>query len=52
MIVDVIGFKVLRLEGLKASTCLTQEEVEAFCKEWGIDLKFNPVALGFGKSID
>ncbi|KAJ0500993.1 hypothetical protein HanRHA438_Chr11g0495801 [Helianthus annuus] len=22
----------------------TQEEVEAFCTQWGIDLKFNPVA--------
>ncbi|KAJ0792663.1 hypothetical protein HanOQP8_Chr01g0020531 [Helianthus annuus] len=31
---------------------LTQEEVEAFCMEWGIGLKFNPVAPGCDKSID
>ncbi|MFS7963327.1 hypothetical protein Hanom_Chr08g00736771 [Helianthus anomalus] len=24
--------------------CLTQEEVETFCMEWGIGLKFKPVA--------
>ncbi|KAF5803417.1 hypothetical protein HanRHA438_Chr06g0280151 [Helianthus annuus] len=31
---------------------LTQEEVEAFCAQWGINLKFNPVAPGLDKSID
>ncbi|KAJ0716441.1 hypothetical protein HanPI659440_Chr13g0512801 [Helianthus annuus] len=31
---------------------LTQEEVEAFCIEWGIDLKYNPVAPGCDKSVD
>ncbi|KAJ0643890.1 hypothetical protein HanRHA438_Chr16g0745981 [Helianthus annuus] len=31
---------------------LTQEEVEAFCMEWGIGLKFNPVAPGCDKSVD
>ncbi|KAJ0693526.1 hypothetical protein HanPI659440_Chr15g0598111 [Helianthus annuus] len=31
---------------------LTQEEVEAFCTQWGIDPKFNPVAPGLDKSID
>ncbi|KAJ0605302.1 hypothetical protein HanHA300_Chr02g0061511 [Helianthus annuus] len=31
---------------------LTQEEVEAFCIEWGIGLKHNPVAPGCDKSID
>ncbi|KAF5802873.1 hypothetical protein HanRHA438_Chr06g0273931 [Helianthus annuus] len=30
----------------------TQEEVEAFCIEWGIGLKYNSVALGCDKSID
>ncbi|MFS7913129.1 hypothetical protein Hanom_Chr02g00138201 [Helianthus anomalus] len=31
---------------------LTQEEVEALCIEWGIGLKYNPVAPGCDKSID
>ncbi|KAJ0604396.1 hypothetical protein HanRHA438_Chr02g0061681 [Helianthus annuus] len=31
---------------------LTQEEVEAFCIEWGIGLKFNLVAPGCDKSVD
>ncbi|MFS8033141.1 hypothetical protein Hanom_Chr17g01566021 [Helianthus anomalus] len=31
---------------------LTQEEVEAFCAEWGIDPKFNLVAPGLDKSTD
>ncbi|MFS7946732.1 hypothetical protein Hanom_Chr06g00539741 [Helianthus anomalus] len=31
---------------------LTQEEVETFCEEKGIDLSFNPVASGLDKSID
>ncbi|KAJ0800050.1 hypothetical protein HanPI659440_Chr03g0098491 [Helianthus annuus] len=31
---------------------LTQEEVEEFCVQWGIDLQFNPVAPGFDTSID
>ncbi|MFS7966571.1 hypothetical protein Hanom_Chr09g00775291 [Helianthus anomalus] len=31
---------------------LTQEEVEAFCMEWDIGLKFNPVAPGCDKSVD
>ncbi|KAF5773645.1 hypothetical protein HanXRQr2_Chr13g0590871 [Helianthus annuus] len=31
---------------------LTQEEVETFCEEWGINSSFNPVALGLDKSID
>ncbi|MFS7929214.1 hypothetical protein Hanom_Chr04g00329851 [Helianthus anomalus] len=31
---------------------LTQEEVEAFCMEWGIGLKFNPTAPGCDKSVD
>ncbi|MFS7998815.1 hypothetical protein Hanom_Chr12g01158441 [Helianthus anomalus] len=31
---------------------LTQEDVEAFCMEWGIGLKFNPVAPGCDKSVD
>ncbi|MFS7998816.1 hypothetical protein Hanom_Chr12g01158451 [Helianthus anomalus] len=30
----------------------TQEEVEAFCMEWGIGLKFNSVAPGCDKSVD
>ncbi|KAF5813739.1 hypothetical protein HanXRQr2_Chr03g0102231 [Helianthus annuus] len=33
-------------------SCLTQEEVEAFCLKWGIDPRFNPEALGLDKSID
>ncbi|KAF5805748.1 hypothetical protein HanRHA438_Chr05g0222531 [Helianthus annuus] len=32
--------------------CLTQEEVEAFCLEWGIGLRFKPVAPGCDTSID
>ncbi|MFS8010753.1 hypothetical protein Hanom_Chr14g01300711 [Helianthus anomalus] len=31
---------------------LTQEEVEDFCVEWGIGLKFNPVAPGSDKFVD
>ncbi|MFS7967314.1 hypothetical protein Hanom_Chr09g00784321 [Helianthus anomalus] len=31
---------------------LTQEEVEPFCIEWGIGLKYNPVAPGCDKSVD
>ncbi|KAJ0548657.1 hypothetical protein HanIR_Chr08g0386221 [Helianthus annuus] len=31
---------------------LTQEEVENFCMDWGIGLKFNPVAPGCDKSVD
>ncbi|KAJ0804730.1 hypothetical protein HanPI659440_Chr02g0041501 [Helianthus annuus] len=31
---------------------LTQEEVETFCMEWVIGLKFNPVAPGCDKSVD
>ncbi|MFS7932772.1 hypothetical protein Hanom_Chr04g00371861 [Helianthus anomalus] len=31
---------------------LIEEEVEAFCQEWGIDSKFNLVATGLDKSID
>ncbi|KAJ0777273.1 hypothetical protein HanLR1_Chr02g0055501 [Helianthus annuus] len=31
---------------------LTQEDVEVFCLEWGIGLKFKPVAPGYDKSID
>ncbi|MFS7935738.1 hypothetical protein Hanom_Chr05g00407091 [Helianthus anomalus] len=31
---------------------LTQEEVEAFCIQWGIDSKFNLVAPGLDKSIN
>ncbi|KAJ0883304.1 hypothetical protein HanPSC8_Chr10g0419951 [Helianthus annuus] len=31
---------------------LTQEEVENFCMDWGIGLKFNPVAPSCDKSID
>ncbi|MFS8024432.1 hypothetical protein Hanom_Chr16g01463171 [Helianthus anomalus] len=31
---------------------LTQEEVETFCLEWGIGLRFKPVALGCDVSID
>ncbi|KAJ0544217.1 hypothetical protein HanHA89_Chr09g0359101 [Helianthus annuus] len=31
---------------------LTQEEVETFCMEWGIGLKFKPVAPGMDVSID
>ncbi|MFS7946745.1 hypothetical protein Hanom_Chr06g00539931 [Helianthus anomalus] len=31
---------------------LTQEEVEAFCIQWGIGLKYNPVAPSCDKSID
>ncbi|KAJ0520631.1 hypothetical protein HanIR_Chr10g0461521 [Helianthus annuus] len=31
---------------------LTQEEVEKFCMEWGIGLKFKPVAPGMDVSID
>ncbi|KAM0050541.1 hypothetical protein Hdeb2414_s0007g00225211 [Helianthus debilis subsp. tardiflorus] len=31
---------------------LTQEEVEAFYAEWGIDPKFNPEAPGLDKSFD
>ncbi|KAJ0856720.1 hypothetical protein HanRHA438_Chr13g0581601 [Helianthus annuus] len=33
-------------------SCLTQEEVEAFCLKWGIDPRFNPEAPGLDKSID
>ncbi|KAF5814681.1 hypothetical protein HanRHA438_Chr03g0125741 [Helianthus annuus] len=33
-------------------SCLTQEEVEAFCLKWGIDPRFNPKAPGLEKSID
>ncbi|KAF5777709.1 hypothetical protein HanXRQr2_Chr12g0538931 [Helianthus annuus] len=33
-------------------SCLTQKEVEAFCMERGIGLRFNPVALGCDKSVD
>ncbi|KAF5790277.1 hypothetical protein HanXRQr2_Chr09g0381331 [Helianthus annuus] len=31
---------------------LTQEEVENFCIDWGIGLKFNPVAPACDKSLD
>ncbi|KAM0007202.1 hypothetical protein Hdeb2414_s0004g00137921 [Helianthus debilis subsp. tardiflorus] len=31
---------------------LTQEEVDAFCEEWGIDSSFNLVAPGLDKSTD
>ncbi|KAJ0809983.1 hypothetical protein HanPI659440_Chr01g0021451 [Helianthus annuus] len=31
---------------------LTQEEVKAFCLQWGIDLRFKPEAPGLDKSID
>ncbi|KAF5797678.1 hypothetical protein HanRHA438_Chr07g0293911 [Helianthus annuus] len=31
---------------------LTQEEVEAFCQKWGIDLRFNLEAPSLDKSID
>ncbi|MFS7966980.1 hypothetical protein Hanom_Chr09g00780361 [Helianthus anomalus] len=31
---------------------LTREEVETFCVEWGIEMKFKPVALGMDVSID
>ncbi|MFS7937239.1 hypothetical protein Hanom_Chr05g00425261 [Helianthus anomalus] len=31
---------------------LTQEEAEVFCMEWGIGLKFNPVAPGCDKSVN
>ncbi|KAJ0646104.1 hypothetical protein HanOQP8_Chr16g0631441 [Helianthus annuus] len=31
---------------------LTQEEVETFCMEWGIGMKFKPVALVMDVSID
>ncbi|KAJ0490069.1 hypothetical protein HanHA300_Chr12g0451211 [Helianthus annuus] len=31
---------------------LTQEEVENFCIDWGIGLKFNPVAPACDKSVD
>ncbi|MFS7928652.1 hypothetical protein Hanom_Chr04g00323241 [Helianthus anomalus] len=31
---------------------LTQEEVEKFCMEWGIGLKFKPVAPGMDVTID
>ncbi|KAJ0746315.1 hypothetical protein HanOQP8_Chr05g0176171 [Helianthus annuus] len=31
---------------------LTQEEVEAFCIQWGIDSKFNLVSPGLDKSIN
>ncbi|KAM0040088.1 hypothetical protein Hdeb2414_s0012g00389711 [Helianthus debilis subsp. tardiflorus] len=33
-------------------SCLNQEDVEAFCLEWGIGLKFKPVAPDCDKSID
>ncbi|KAM0026165.1 hypothetical protein Hdeb2414_s0020g00554971 [Helianthus debilis subsp. tardiflorus] len=33
-------------------SCLTQEEVEAFCLKWGIDLQFNPEASSLDKSFD
>ncbi|KAM0005698.1 hypothetical protein Hdeb2414_s0001g00037121 [Helianthus debilis subsp. tardiflorus] len=33
-------------------SCLTEEEVEAFSQEWGINSKFNLVAPGLDKSID
>ncbi|MFS7975055.1 hypothetical protein Hanom_Chr10g00875981 [Helianthus anomalus] len=33
-------------------SCLTQEEVENFCIDWGIGLKFNPVAPACDKSVD
>ncbi|MFS8003826.1 hypothetical protein Hanom_Chr13g01218461 [Helianthus anomalus] len=33
-------------------SCLTQEEVEAFCLKRGIDLRFKPEAPGLDKSID
>ncbi|KAM0008582.1 hypothetical protein Hdeb2414_s0022g00616051 [Helianthus debilis subsp. tardiflorus] len=31
---------------------LTQEQVEAFCLQWGIDSRFKPETLGLDKSID
>ncbi|KAF5799856.1 hypothetical protein HanXRQr2_Chr07g0309321 [Helianthus annuus] len=31
---------------------LTQEEVDAFCIQWGIDLRFNQESSGLDKSID
>ncbi|KAJ0644687.1 hypothetical protein HanOQP8_Chr16g0615171 [Helianthus annuus] len=37
--------------GLRNSR-LTQEEVDAFCEEWGIDSSFNPVAPVLDKSTD
>ncbi|KAJ0756581.1 hypothetical protein HanOQP8_Chr04g0136731 [Helianthus annuus] len=33
-------------------SCLTQEEVENFCTEWGIGMKFKPVAPATEVSID
>ncbi|KAJ0702085.1 hypothetical protein HanPI659440_Chr14g0525381 [Helianthus annuus] len=36
----------------KSFSRLTQEEVEAFCLEWGIGLRFKPVAPGCDVSID
>ncbi|KAF5821701.1 hypothetical protein HanRHA438_Chr01g0017591 [Helianthus annuus] len=33
-------------------SCLTQEEVETFCMEWGIRLKFKPVAPRMDVSVD
>ncbi|MFS7994601.1 hypothetical protein Hanom_Chr12g01107951 [Helianthus anomalus] len=36
----------------KSFSRLTQEEVEIFCVEWGIGLRFKPVAPGCDVSID
>ncbi|KAF5798954.1 hypothetical protein HanXRQr2_Chr07g0299031 [Helianthus annuus] len=36
----------------KSFSRLTQEEVETFCFEWGIGLRFKPVAPGCDVSID
>ncbi|KAF5791212.1 hypothetical protein HanRHA438_Chr09g0403771 [Helianthus annuus] len=53
MTTDVMGGSYRARKDLSVSySRLTQEEVEAFCIEWGIGLKYNPVAPGYDKSID
>ncbi|KAF5822942.1 hypothetical protein HanRHA438_Chr01g0033471 [Helianthus annuus] len=43
--------------GARKDTCktfskLTQEEVDSFCEQWGIDPSVNPVAPGCDKNVD
>ncbi|KAJ0753722.1 hypothetical protein HanPI659440_Chr09g0338931 [Helianthus annuus] len=53
MTTDVMGGSYCARKDLSVSySRLTQEEVEAFCIEWGIGLKYIPVAPGYDKSID
>ncbi|KAJ0915915.1 hypothetical protein HanPSC8_Chr06g0255431 [Helianthus annuus] len=36
----------------KTFSKLTQEEVDSFCEQWGVDPSVNPVAPGCDKTVD